>query len=259
MTRRSIGFLVFAIVVSAVCVRLGLWQLHRLGERRALNARLASRLTMPPVDVRAALGDSASAAYRRVSATGTYDFADELSLASRTRQGSPGINLITPLRMAGTDTAVLVNRGWVYAADAMTADVARWTERPDAAPTGYLLELPRGSTGAFTASSHPRVVRHLDYDSLAKRLPFPIARFMLVATDTAPGAYGSVARDSTPARLTAPLMDEGPHLGYAIQWFAFAAIGLVGGVVAVRSDGPGRYHARRKSAATIQPSETRHG
>jgi surfeit locus 1 family protein len=38
------------------------------------------------------------------------------------------------------------------------------------------------------------------------------------------------------ARLPPPALDEGPHLSYAIQWFSFAAIALIGGAaVAVRN------------------------
>ena len=254
MSRRALAFVIFAIVVAAGCVRLGFWQLHRLAERRALNAKLASRLSATPATVRELMRDSASALYRRAMVTGSYDFDREFVLASRTHQGSPGVNIITPLRPPDGDTAVLVNRGWVYAPDAMTADLASWREPDSASVTGYLLEVGHSGRGAAWASGNPRVARRLDYDSLAKRFPYPIAPFVLVAQDhpaRAPGA--ATSRDSTPARLPAPLMDEGPHLGYAIQWFSFALIGLLGAVVGVRAERRGswrrpivRADARRK-------------
>ena len=260
MSRRALAFVIFAIMVAAGCVRLGFWQLHRLSERRALNAKLGSRLSGPSVNVRDLVRDSATAQYRRAHATGKYDFVNEVSLAARTRQGSPGVNIVTPLRLAGTDTAVLVNRGWVYAPDAMTIDFTRWTEPTDASVTGYLLEIPRGARAAVTTPSTARGVRHLDYDSLAKRLPYPIAAFMLVATqDPALTPPLGTARDSTPARLPAPLMDEGPHLGYAIQWFSFAVIALIGAAVTVRADQRGSYHAKGNTRTVVHRPETRHG
>jgi surfeit locus 1 family protein len=245
VSRRSVLFVALAAVVAAGCVRLGFWQLHRLAGRRALNARLASRLDETPVAVRTIVGDSAAAEFRRATAAGTYDFANEFALAARTREGSPGVNIITPLRAPGTDTAVLVNRGWVYAPDAMTIDFARWKEPPAASDTGYLLAIPSSSgPGAANASTDPRVVRRLERDSLARRFPYPIAPFLFVATQgVTPG--GSASRDSIPARLPPPLMDEGPHLGYAIQWFSFAAIALVGAAIAVRTDRRGSQPARR--------------
>ncbi len=259
MSRRALAFVIFAIVVAAGCVRLGFWQLNRLAERRAANAKLASRLSMPATPALEAMRDTAAAAYRRVTLTGTFDFDNEVSLASRTREGSPGANIITPLRVPGTDTAVLINRGWVYAADAMSVDFARWREPNDAAVTGYLLEIARGGRGTVSARSSPRVVRRLEYDSLTKRLPYPIAPFILVATANRSSESPAASRDSTPARLPPPLLDEGPHLGYAIQWFAFAVIGLVGAGVVVRADRRGSHHARQTRPVRITPSETRHG
>ena len=259
MSRRAIAFVIFAIVVAASCVRLGFWQLHRLAERRAANARLASRLSMPPAPALEAMRDSASAEYHRAIASGTFDFGNELSLASRTREGSPGANILTPLRVPGTDTAVLINRGWVYAADAMTVDFARWREPNVPAVTGYLLQIARGGRGAVSAPRNPQVIRRLVYDSLAKRLPYPIAPFMLVATENRAPGVPALSRDSTPARLPPPLLDEGPHLGYAIQWFAFAVIGLVGAGAVVRADRRGSQHARQARPVRITHSETRHG
>lgn len=259
MSRRALAFVLVAVVVAAGCVRLGIWQLHRLAQRRALNAMLAARLESPAVPVQALLPDSTSA-YRRASATGTYDFANELSLAARTHQGSPGVNIVTPLRLAGTDTAILVNRGWVYSPDAERVDFSRWLEHTAATVTGYLLPLNRGGRGPAMSPVSPRVVRRLDFDSLAKRLPYPIARFVLVVTPEPRGQAGTPApRDSTPARLPLPLMDEGPHLGYAIQWFSFALIALVGGAVGVRLDRRGSYHAQRVHVRSPNPSERQHG
>ena len=247
MSRRALAFVIFAVAVSAVCVRLGFWQLDRLSQRRALNAMLASRLGDPPKPARDLMRDSATAAFRRATVTGTYDFEHEYALASRTRQGSPGVNILTPLRVAGTDTAVLVNRGWVYAPDAMTADLDRWREPVGATATGYLLEVKGTGAGPVTAATNQRVLRYLDRDSLTKLLPYPVAPFLVVATEAA-----STARDSTPARLAAPFMDEGPHLGYAFQWFAFAVIGLVGAAFSVRADRKGFW--RRTAVAIPRPS-----
>jgi surfeit locus 1 family protein len=184
MSRRAFAFVIFAIVVAAGCVRLGFWQLHRLADRRAANAKLADRLAMPPAPALEAMRDTATAQYRRATATGSFDWANEISLASRTREGSPGANILTPLRVPGTDTAVLINRGWVYAADAMSVDFARWREPTDAVVTGYLLKIPHGGRGSVTAPRSPRIVRRLEYDSLAKRLSYPIAPFVLVATSS---------------------------------------------------------------------------
>jgi surfeit locus 1 family protein len=119
MKLKDIIFLLVAGVFAAVFIRLGVWQLSRLAERRALNAELKTRAATAPVDVRALSADTGEAHFRRVRISGTYDFAHEIIITNRSRNGSPGINILTPLRLAGTDTAVLVNRGWVYSPDAI--------------------------------------------------------------------------------------------------------------------------------------------
>ena len=227
MSRRALAFLIFAIVVAAGCVRLGFWQLHRLAERRALNAQ-ARRRDCPRRRAPCAtlLRDSATAGFRRATATGTYDFANEFALASRTRAGSPGVNIVTPLRVAGTDTAVLVNRGWVYAPDAMTVDFNRWRE-PERRERH---RVPRRRSRAVRAARSPRRrTRASCGASTTIRWPggcrIRSRRSSSSRRNRPRPPRHPTSRDSTPARLPAPLLDEGPHLGYAIQWFAFAVIG----------------------------------
>ena len=209
---------------------------------------LASRLGSPVARVLEIARDTATAPFRRATADGTYDFANEFALASRTRQGSPGVNIVTPLRLAGTDTAVLVNRGWVYAPDAMTADLSKWREPVRASVTGYVTMIDATGENTVSAPNNPQVVRHLYRDSLARRLPYPVLPIVMVATDS---SRTSAAGDSTPARLIAPVLDDGPHLGYAIQWFMFALIGVIGAVVGLRADRRRGFWSRR--ATTVQP------
>jgi cytochrome oxidase assembly protein ShyY1 len=126
----------------------------------------------------------------------------------------------------------------------MSADLARWRGEPTSATvSGYLIAIQRGGHGPVSAHTIPHAVRRLDLDSLEQRLPYPIAPYTLVATDTSPGSP-----DSVPARVPPPVLDDGPHLGYALQWFAFALIGLVGAGVGIRADrrrgrSGGRHHA----------------
>ncbi len=246
MSRRALAFVIFALSVSAGCVRLGFWQLSRLAERRELNTMLAERMGRSVAPVSQIARDTSTAAFRRATAAGVYDFANEFALASRTRQGSPGVNIITPLKLSGSDTAVLVNRGWVYAPDAMTVDLAQWRERDTTTVTGYLTLIEPTARNTASAANNPRVVRHLSIDSLAARLPYPIEPVILVATDS---TRALAASDSTPARLFAPILDEGPHLGYAIQWFAFALIGIIGVIIGVRADRRGFWLRRAVAVA----------
>ena len=212
-------FVTIAVACAAIFVRLGVWQLHRRQERRARNALVLSRLTEPEADVESLPRDTSAIRFRRVRVTGTPDYDHELTYAARSYRGSPGVNLITPVRIPGHDTAVLVNRGWVYSPDGATVDRAKWRER-DSTFTGYVEEIPSKDGSMY--SDRPDVIARLGYDAVARSLPYPVAPFYVaVLGDSA------IAPDRL-ARLTVPPLDEGPHLNYAIQWFGFALVALAG-------------------------------
>jgi surfeit locus 1 family protein len=76
-----------------------------------------------------------------------------------------------------------------------------------------------------TSSFGPRVVRRASAGEIAAKVPYPVAPYYLIATSDSAG------RDH-PVRREEPVLDEGPHRGYAIQWFSFALI-AIGGAAAV--------------------------
>jgi surfeit locus 1 family protein len=237
-------FVLFAVVSAALFVRLGIWQLHRRGERRARNAVVADRMREAEGDASAlALNDTAGIRFRRLRVAGTPDYDHELILAARSHNGSPGVNLLTPVRLAGRDTAVLVNRGWVYAADGATIDEKHFRER-DSVFVGYADVYP-SPTGASYASN-PRVLARLGADAAARAIPYPIALFYVVALGDSTGAA------DRPARLTVPPLDEGPHASYAVQWFAFAAIALAGAAFVIKQARDAQRATSRVRDASVE-------
>jgi surfeit locus 1 family protein len=204
--------LVLGVAVALLCARLGVWQLDRLRQRRAHNALLTARLAAPPLELTGAgaLGAQPpdSLVYRSARATGTFDFAHEIVDGEKSYRGAPGVYLLTPLRL--TDgSAVLVSRGWAFAADAATVDRAT-LEEPEHARVEGVLVLPSGRRAIRPDTLH---------------LSYPVLPLVLRRT---------VAPDTLPAGLALPdlpPLGEGPHLSYAVQWFSFAAIALVGGAI----------------------------
>lgn len=238
-------FLLFAAVAAALCIRLGFWQLQRLDERKARNALVSSRINGEPLDVSMIPRDTSEARFRRVRVAGTIDYEHELVHAARTRRGSPGVNIFTPVRIPGNDTAILVNRGWVYSPDGSRVDLTKWHDR-DSVFVGYAVELPM--TGGSSFTDRPNVIARLGHDAVAKALPYPVSQTYVVAL-----AVGdtTTAADRI-ARLPAPALDNGSHLSYAIQWFGFASVALVGAAIVLRQQRGGGSapapHARRDAS-----------
>src|SRR5258705_5028103 len=94
--RRDIIGAIVALAIAGVCVRLGFWQLDRLGQRRARNAIVAARLALPPL--RAERGSSPDSAHnRRVVAYGVDDFDHQLISTRDDLDGTPRVAFVDPL------------------------------------------------------------------------------------------------------------------------------------------------------------------
>jgi cytochrome oxidase assembly protein ShyY1 len=237
LTPRWLGLLAFALLVAATCVRLGIWQLDRLEQRRALNAEIRRGLAAPPVVLDALAGaDRVGLAYRRVEITGTYDPTREVLLYGRALNGEPGHHVLTPLlleRPVDGARAILVDRGWVPF-ELGTPPVA-----PAAPPagtvtvTGFLLPT-LGETDVViqrAADGRPLTVAHdvpAEIGSEVGLALFPLPVQLQRQEPPQPGELPVVAPP--------PDLSEGPHLSYAFQWFTFATIALVGTALLVRRE-----------------------
>ena len=227
MSFRRLVLSILAISFAALSISLGFWQLRRLSERRTANALLASRRFAPEVPLDSVPSDTAMAHFRRVRVRGAYDYGNEMVLTLRGRNGSPGVNILTPIRRVGSDTAVLVNRGWVYSPDGMTVDTKRWREGDSVDANGFVEVFPTSGPFAAPNAARPRSMRRLDRAGMRHLFPYPIANYYVVVTDSARSGSG-------PPRVEPAPLDEGPHRNYAIQWFSFAAISIVGLVIFLR-------------------------
>ncbi len=219
--------LLIPLAFAALFARLGLWQLDRHRERAAFNQGLAERLTAAAVPLGDLASDTSGARWMPVTVSGFFRYDLEQIHASRTSNGSPGVHLLTPLERPGYDTLLLVVRGWVYAPDAASADLARWREGEFVDISGYLLPLPED--GPPPPADRPQLIRSLNRRAIEARVGRPVAPVQLVMTSD------SAARvDSVPRRLPPPVLDAGPHRSYAAQWFSFAIIAVIGGIVLFR-------------------------
>jgi surfeit locus 1 family protein len=225
--KKDIFFAFVGGICALTCVRLGIWQLNRLSERKALNKSLIARAAARPVQLGQLPRDTGARHFARVILDGKYDYANEIRILNRTRNGSPGVNIITPLKSPDSDTAVLVNRGWIYAADGMTVDLSRWREPVDLEGEGYV-ENFRTGTGVARSKSHPRAYRWLD-SSVSQVFPYAVRPYFVVLI-----ADSGQTPANVPPRVPVPPLDEGSHRSYAIQWFSFAAISIFGTILYLR-------------------------
>jgi len=209
------------VVIAAIFVALGFWQLARNHEKQD-GERAARAAYAAPAP---ALGDpdSPPPSGTRVEVTGTYDDAGEVLLRNRVRGSNGGYDVLTPLHLAD-GTAVVVDRGWVARNPAETGRASL------APPAGTVtVRGPISEPWALQAddtvderggrTTLPRV----DLDRIGQDVSSPLRDVYITAQwqDPAPVNNG-------PALPDPPEADEVNHLSYAFQWFAFALIPLVG-------------------------------
>lgn len=220
---QTIGFGGVMVVVAAACVALGMWQLDRLGQRRAANGETGRARSAPVVHLAAERGRPDDLDQRRVAATGQFDRERLFVLWGRPYRGSPGVELVVPLRLTGSDTAVLVNLGFVPAADAVHFNPAVVDLPVEDSVVGLAQTIPLNpGWGRPMVSRGDTTWRHIELTAVTQRLPYPV--LPIIISSTPRDSAGGYPRALAPAPL-----NDGPHLSYAIQWFSFAVIALVGG------------------------------
>jgi surfeit locus 1 family protein len=243
---------VLAVVGIAVFTLAGLWQLDRLGERREQNdliiARSQGAPTQLPIPTTVA-ADPTAFEWLLVEFDAEWRTGDEVLLRGRSLQGAPGNDLLTPAVFGGT--TIIVNRGWVPldlggppvgAADPTTSAVTirgvlRTTQErgsfgPVDPPTGRLDEVAR-----------------VDVGRLAEQIEGPVYPMWVQLLDQQP------PQADLPRSRPLPELGEGPHLSYAVQWFIFAGIVVVGYPILLRSTArPARRPRREGADVTATPS-----
>lgn len=244
VTPRGVIGTVLVLVVAGVCVRLGFWQLDRRAWRAAINAGIEQRMAEPPVDLTRPPRDTAGWLYRRVQVRGAPDAQRAIVLPGRLYRGTPGAHVLVPLPLGAGD-AVLVDLGWAPAADGATVDLDALQLGAPLDGTALVLPFPGEEPGARTGevsvddNAFRRVWYALDPAAMRAQFPYGLGDVLLqlLPAENSP---------ELPIRMEAPPLDPGPHLGYAIQWFSFATIAIVGWLVMVTKSAVSRAPGHRQ-------------
>jgi cytochrome oxidase assembly protein ShyY1 len=238
--RYLVGHLV-VLTLAGLFVLAGKWQLDRLHEVKTKNAMVRSRMSSAPVALDRVLQPNATepgdAAYRRVFVTGRYDSSRQVLIQFRTYSGDPGDYLLTPV-MGSNGSAILVNRGWIPLSNTPVRQ-ARGLDPPagEVRVTGILFPSEKGGPAPTDAGDGIVEATRIHLDALRRSLGGSLYPAYLQLTAQEPRQAGDY-----PIVLPLPHLDNGPHLSYAIQWFSFTAIGLVGWPLLLRRSLRDRKH-----------------
>jgi len=208
------------LLLLPVLLSLGFWQLDRSWQKAELQTAFAEQSQQQPTTLDHLDPADSSHYYRRVIATGHYDDSRQLLLDNQLREGRPGYQVLTPLRLPNGQ-AMLVNRGWVPLGESrqVLPDIAVTTESVTvkgriAQPANPGIRL--GAAGGADRN-WPRIIQYVDYAPLSAILGYPLKPAIILLDPEANSGYW---RDWQPS-----FGGLGPehHQGYAVQWFALSA------------------------------------
>lgn len=207
------GWSLLALAGLALFLSLGRWQLDRAAEKRALVAGFdrggAALAELPP-------GLAPVQRFQRLRAQGRYDPARQFLLDNMTADGVAGYRVLTPL-VLDDGRVLLVDRGFVPGSGdrSRLPDVTVGGQPREVTGRADTLPRPGIELTAPPASGWPRIVGFPRIEEIEVALGQPTFPQLLLLDPDQPDGY---RRQWAP-----PALGPDRHLGYAVQWFAFAA------------------------------------
>ncbi|HEU5014334.1 MAG TPA: SURF1 family protein [Roseiflexaceae bacterium] len=221
----------FMVLVIITCCGLGVWQWNRLQQRLALNEKINSHMSAPPITLNPNDTDANALDYHFVSVRGTYDPSQEVFLRNRSYGDATGYHVLTPLRIQGSDKAVLIDRGWIPLTLEESGDHASYAPPKGVVTVQGVARQQQQYTGGPQdpplSAERPRLNEWFQVNTsrIQQQTGYPLVPVFIEVQPTG-------ADDAMPEGLPIPSrttdLGPGPHMSYAIQWFSFALIALVG-------------------------------
>ena len=229
-SRQWILATLIVVVGGALCIRLGIWQLDRLEQRRAFNAHVEAMWAADPINLTGQPTQELTAMeYRALTVSGKYDFENQVALRNRYFEDEYGYHLLTPLLLED-GSAVLVDRGWIPADGNDSPADWRKYDQPGLVTIEGQIRLGQSKPdmgGVPDPTLTPEQTR-LDFWNIVnlariqEQVPYPLVNvFVQPEPDT---------QDLEPPIAYQPAIElsEGSHFGYALQWFTYATILTLG-------------------------------
>ncbi|WP_160665943.1 SURF1 family cytochrome oxidase biogenesis protein [Pseudarthrobacter sp. ATCC 49987] len=219
-----LGYLLLAAIFAAACVGLGRWQMDRRAETLAGINRVTSNYSAAPVPFAEVKDQFSSMAAERewtqVELKGSYDVAGQRIVRNRPLNGQPGYEVVVPFRVETGET-VVIDRGWLPIGN---NNPGRPDQVPDP-PQGTVTVVARlkPAEPALQRGAPDGQLASIDLTAYSGQLGYPLLT----------GAYGQLASESPavsdmPFPFPKPSTDEGTHLSYSLQWFAFGVLMFIG-------------------------------
>ncbi|MFJ8194312.1 SURF1 family protein [Streptomyces sp. NPDC096094] len=256
LSRQWVILTLVALALIPTMIELGFWQLHRHERRVELNGEISGSLTAEPVPVESMSSPGAEVddehRYRRVTAKGHFDRADEVVVRRRTNADDRvGYHVLTPF-VLDDGKVLIVNRGWIPSNAGSQTAFPKIPAPPEGeiTVTGRLMpDQTTEDSGIKNVDGLPdRQVMLINSEQQAERLGKPVLGGYVELTEPEPSG-------DTPELIAEPDHDSiGNHMAYAVQWWLFAAGVPVGWFVLARREARDRAAEDERNAAEAEPA-----
>lgn len=231
ISKKFLPLTILTLVTIVGTIRLGIWQLDRLEQRRNFNTRVQAQIDQPvlELDQNALSSDVGDMEYREVIVRGIYDHSQEIAVRNQHWQNQWGAHLVTPLVIDGSNQAILVDRGWIPAEDFESGKWSKYAEPGTVQVKGVIRASKQkadfGGRGDPTPSPGENARASWNFvnvEGISQQVSIPLLpAYIQQAPET--NWEGPPYRSQPKLDLT-----EGSHQSYAIQWFTFALIAAIG-------------------------------
>ncbi len=196
---------------------LGNWQVRRAEEKRALGEAFDQALRSPPIAL-APGADPAALIHKHVAVRGRFVPEHTVLLDNKLRQGRPGYEVVTPLRLGSSESHVLIERGWIAAPPSRAVVPEVRTPAGELEIDGVALDrLPHALATGIAPKGAVR--QNLDIGAFAAETKLRLEPLVIEQHSETPDG---LARD-----WPRPDFGVDMHESYALQWYSFAALAVV--------------------------------
>ena len=211
------------VLLLPALLRLGFWQLARADQKRAILAEQSAKLALPPKIIDRQFTDSENLEFRRLEINGIFLDKYQIFIDNKVHQGEAGYDVVTPLRIKGSQQYVLIDRGWVPLGVSREVLPVINTPGQEVSVVGIAKYNPKDvvafGEGNRSNQGWPAVVRWIDLQSLQSETKLDLLPFLLLLDPKSP--YGFVRE------WKFVNMPPEKHISYAVQWFGLATALLI--------------------------------
>ncbi len=217
----SIRFTIITLIAFALLVYLGYWQLQRAKQKKKLQATIAARTDMLPVNITTLTNPSLiNDRYTPVIVEGVFLNQYTFLLDNQMYNHQPGFRVLTPIQVPDLDRWVIIDRGWIPQGTDRSIlpqlepiyGLRKIIGQIDSISSGIILKKDKFDID----TQWPVLIQSLDYELMQKQLNHLIYNFTIRLNSNSDLAFkfANINKNINPNK----------NIMYALQWFSFAIL-----------------------------------